>query len=148
VRWLPTGYSPGKVRVRFTPTPGGRLVATEVHVADDEPLSVEALRMIPLPRLERWVNRPDVRQIIESAGEAEDIRRPHASARITPPARKGRQPYPESFYRRVAEVVSVGWSAPAIAEDSGVPTSTVNRWIKGARERGMLPPSRSRKGSS
>lgn len=54
---------------------------------------------------------------------------------------------PDDFYRKVAEVyndVVRETSAPAkvLAEEAGVPTATVHRWIFEARRRGFLPPAR------
>ncbi|WP_128380480.1 hypothetical protein [Streptomyces cavernae] len=54
---------------------------------------------------------------------------------------------PDAFYRRVAEVYNDAvreTSAPAkvLAEEAGVPTTTVHRWIFEARRRGFLPPAR------
>ncbi|MEV6833595.1 hypothetical protein AB0N17_03530 [Streptomyces sp. NPDC051133] len=54
---------------------------------------------------------------------------------------------PDSFYRQVAETYNDAvreTSAPAkvLAEEAGVPTTTVHRWIFEARRRGFLPPAR------
>ncbi|NUV60647.1 hypothetical protein [Streptomyces sp. CAI-85] len=54
---------------------------------------------------------------------------------------------PDAFYRRVAEVYNDAvreTAAPAkvLAEEAGVPTTTVHRWIFEARRRGFLPPAR------
>lgn len=142
VRWIRSGYGLADVRIRFVETPGGRSVPIEVRVADADGVRPDQLRDIPLARLERWVNSPEFGQ---AAGKGEELPRPRVSARIPVPPRHGRDAYPDSFYRRVADVASAGWSAREIAERSGVPASTVTRWIKGCRERGYLPPARPRR---
>lgn len=54
---------------------------------------------------------------------------------------------PEGFSRRVAEAYAEAASAtraPAtvLAEEADVPVTTVHRWIREARQRGLLPPAR------
>lgn len=54
---------------------------------------------------------------------------------------------PEGFSRRVAEAYVEAASAtraPAtvLAEEAGVPVTTVHRWVREARQRGHLPPAR------
>jgi transposase-like protein len=54
---------------------------------------------------------------------------------------------PEEFYRLVATAYgeyAAESNAPAkgIAEEAGVPVTTVHRWIREARRRGFLPPAR------
>ena len=63
------------------------------------------------------------------------------SLRLSPPS--GRR-YPDAFYKRVAEVYTYAAAterapAVAIAKASGVETTTVHRWVKEARSRGLLP---------
>jgi hypothetical protein len=56
-------------------------------------------------------------------------------------AKAGRK-RPDDFYRRVADVFSrAAGPRPAIriAEANGVPPSTVHRWVKEARRRGVMP---------
>jgi hypothetical protein len=142
VRWLRSGgYGISDVRIRFEPDERGRLVAREIRIADEDGLRAEQLREVPLARLERWVNGAEVTAAIrgEQAGK---VPRQRIGAKVVVPTRRGRAPYPDPFYRRVGDVVVAGHSARAIAEASKVPVSTVNRWIKGARERGFLEPSR------
>lgn len=152
VRWLRTGYGVSNVRLRFEPDAGERLVAREIRIEYEDGLMAEMLREVPLARLERWVNRADVAALVferlPGATTAAPIEEPwrRTGPRIAVPQRRGRASYPDSFYKRVAEVVSAGNSARAIAEASGVPSTTVNRWIKGARERGFLARSRSAEG--
>lgn len=54
---------------------------------------------------------------------------------------------PDAFSRRVAQaytaaVESTGAPAKALADEAGVPVTTVHRWIREARQRGHLPPAR------
>lgn len=72
----------------------------------------------------------------------------------TLPAAPAREPLsrpdgtdPDAFSRRVAQaymaaVESTGAPAKALAEEAGVPVTTVHRWIREARQRGHLPPAR------
>lgn len=60
------------------------------------------------------------------------------------PSAQGGPPYPDGFYSQVAEVylglVALGRPPhPAIAEANGVNVSTTKRWIRRARELGLLP---------
>jgi hypothetical protein len=142
VRWIRTGYGlPTAVRIRYSPDERGRLVAREVQIVDEDGIRTEWLREVPLGRLETWANRADVAELVLQ-GAGVDATRPRTGPRVPIPARKGRASYPDGFYQRVADAVTAGHPARAIADASGVPLSTVNRWIKGARERGFLAPSR------
>ncbi len=54
---------------------------------------------------------------------------------------------PDGFSRRVAEaygeaVATTAHPAKRLAEEAGVPVTTVHRWIREARQRGFLPPAR------
>lgn len=54
---------------------------------------------------------------------------------------------PEGFARRVAEAynaatITTASPAKVLAEEAGVPVTTVHRWIREARQRGALPPAR------
>lgn len=54
---------------------------------------------------------------------------------------------PDGFYRRVADryaelVITTNAPARDIAAESGVPVTTVHRWIREARRRGHLAPAR------
>jgi len=150
VRWIgspaeASGFGIPAIRVRFAEF-NGRLVPVEVNVKNEPAgLSADVFRRVPLGRLERWVNRSDLAGLVTGDAPTTEERRP-VSPRIAVPQRQGRKAYPDVFYRRVAAAVSYGHSTRVIAERSGVPESTVNRWIKGARERGFLAPSRHEEG--
>jgi hypothetical protein len=54
---------------------------------------------------------------------------------------------PEGFSRRVAEaygeaVAKTSQPAKLLADEAGVPVTTVHRWVREARQRGFLPPAR------
>jgi hypothetical protein len=109
--------------------------ATEIDVAQSDlidiifpPQTVEA----PLIENLGQVFTPTVKQ-----------RRPRL--RIAVP--KGGQKHPDDFYRRVAAAYSdlAGRSrrpAAELAAKNDVPVTTVHRWIKEARRRGLLGPGR------
>ncbi len=91
---------------------------------------------------------PRVDELLErlALGEGETVGK--AVAVRLPRVRAG-QPYPDSFYERVVVAyqayLSAGASpAQAIAKDSGAPVTTVHRWIREARRRGLLAPARSK----
>lgn len=69
----------------------------------------------------------------------------HLPARLYVPVPDGHKK-PDAFYEQVAErftyLVAIGSKRPAneLAEANGVPASTVHRWVKEARRRGILPP--------
>lgn len=72
----------------------------------------------------------------------EPVRAP--TARLRPPT--GRE-HPDGFYADVARRYSAllrtsDRPAADIAEASGIPVTTVHRWVKEARRRGFLPPGR------
>ena len=141
----------GVVEIRFADH-DGRLEVRQVTF--DRPASSDWLRSIPMARLAAWVNGPTsarIRSALEHGGELVpngltlDVserwtgRRP--SLRL--PERRGRR-LPDSFYSRVAELhgrlTADGSRRPAreIAEANGVPASTVHRWMKEAKARGLL----------
>lgn len=56
------------------------------------------------------------------------------------------RPYPDEFYARIATAHSEGATRNDIAQATGVPPTTVDRWVKEARRRGLLAPSRRGRG--
>jgi hypothetical protein len=147
---------PEWVSVRVQPNEQGRLVVVEVHLARDRVTS-EALRAVPLGRIEAMVNHPDHVEVIRA--HAATAPRPDEDPRGAPQRApwvpkeitwevelevpRGRKP--EGFYRRVAAIYSDAAQlsrrpAAEIAEAVGVPTVTVHRWVGEARRRGLLPP--------
>lgn len=79
---------------------------------------------------------------------------PYPPGYLEPADRPKRQPLarpngsdPDGFSRRVAEaynevVFATRRPAVALAEEAGVPVTTVHRWIREARRRGYLPPAK------
>ncbi len=157
------GAEEAEARVRFAVRPDGRLEAAELHLGGPVPITGDLLRNLPLAGMEAWANgrgREGLMAAIESAGveveQATDewrrsvadgwatlgtrARRPSLRLRIPNGPKR-----PDSFYKRVGEVYSalaVESHRPAkeIADANGVKPTTVHRWIKEARARGVLGP--------
>jgi hypothetical protein len=120
---------PVRVRVRVGEGDDGRLHLVEMHL--DGVLSAEALRSIPVGRIEAAANAQLHRTATEAGGEV-DV---PAGAPSTLPddLRDTAVPgYPDAFYVAVAD----------LARDNAVPVTTAQRWVKEARRRGMLGPGR------
>jgi hypothetical protein len=180
--------------VRAGQADDGRLEVREMYLGDDQPLSTDLLRQIPLGRIEAECNSPELRDSIVArltlpgpdlrtaasyfgttfgsqagdnwitrmvAAQQGTQRRPPAQKLPelpprTPRAPSGRLPlpqpggkYPDSFYERFAQVYAqlaradtVAAPAVTIADANAVPVTTVHRWAKEARRRGLLAPSR------
>jgi hypothetical protein len=119
------------------------------------------LRAIPLAQVESMLNHPE---FVDPGGESEeqplsDLVAPllertevgASSRRFIPRERPqlGRPDGsdPEAFYRLVAQAYNdavLTTTAPAreLADEAGVPVTTVHRWVAEARRRGFLPPAR------
>jgi hypothetical protein len=74
----------------------------------------------------------------------EPVEPPDLDGQLDVPSAK---PYGDDFYREVAEVYRrlapwVRSPANVIADDNGVPVTTVHRWFKFARRKGFLEPGR------
>jgi hypothetical protein len=154
---------PMPVRVRFVEV-GDRLQVSALHLEGG--VTADVLRALPTGHLELVANQPEMadelrRALVEEGptverrtkdwlakitpaqSEGADVvvgRRRRPSARIRVPEGRKR---PDRFYAEVARVFAevAGWTpAPAqeIAKATGVPTSTVHRWVKEARRRGLL----------
>lgn len=75
------------------------------------------------------------------------VKERHSPIAMTEPREKLTRPDgsdPDAFSYRVAEaykeaVISTSKPAVALAEEAGVPVTTVHRWIREARQRGHLP---------
>lgn len=114
----------------------GRLVVTGLCLrgSADHPLTADALRAVPIGRLEAMPNR-----FREAVAE-------NFLEKVAPlTRRKGVDT--ETFYELVG--AHYRWHAavshkPAarMAEAAGVPVTTVHRWVREARLRGHLPPAR------
>lgn len=165
---------PARVHVRFSPAPdGGRLQATDVHVSAaaydywskdsfDVGLRADVLRVFPLGRIEAWVNRSEVAEVLRSqAGERWESEALASGMRyafdrhlvpddapvfktsrstLTVPTSRARD---DAFYRAVADRYSAAATqsrgpARLLAEANDVPVSTIHGWVKEARRRGFL----------
>lgn len=110
--------------------PDGRhaAVLADMRETDDEALTIGKLRS----RAKFVANRE--RKFREMGFKRTSLTRPDRSD-------------PEEFYELVARAYgeyTAHSNAPAkaIAEEAGVPVTTVHRWIREARRRGFLPPAR------
>jgi hypothetical protein len=127
-----------------------RFTVVGVMLQNEAGIDMEMLRSIPVHRIEAAYNSIEnqgmARKSIDQRiclGTGHSVAAP-TDRRIAVPA-GGK--YPDAFYRSVAMlyqslVVAGERPAPVIAEANAVPVSTVHRWIKEARARGILAPAR------
>ncbi|MFI0354485.1 hypothetical protein [Actinomadura sp. 9N407] len=157
----PLGLDGLHVRVKLTDT--GRFKITDLYMHGAE-VSAEALRAVSVSRLEAAINAPTSQEKGALDAWAQGGKGHQADDDLTLPAlreravkvaerqqrraRKLGRPTgenPDQFYREVAFAYSElarTTRAPAktLAEESEVPTTTVHRWVREARQRGFLPP--------
>jgi hypothetical protein len=147
-------------------SPDKRLRLVEVRAGGQGGLSAPALRELPVARIEAAANNPKEAWRINQAikdGPPIDVSEPWSGSRLgsffRDPRRVARRhrvlrqlrlrvpkgaKKSDAFYSRVASAYSSEVSrgnrkpAVAIAEANGVPVTTVHRWIKEARRRGVL----------
>ncbi|GAC1569992.1 MAG: hypothetical protein NVS3B18_01690 [Candidatus Dormibacteria bacterium] len=133
----------------------------ELYLADSDGITGRDLRALPLGQIEaavnqranaermaRYANRSDGglgigfnQTLAELAEDKPKLRRPRMRVPVPAGAKK-----PDSFYEQIA--YRYGWlqaegvrsPAEELAEANHVPTSTVHRWIKEARRRGVMAP--------
>ena len=125
-----------RVMVRFAER-NGRHYVEELRLLGG--VSAERLRSVPLGRIEAAGNA-----LLHGAGS----RRLGVPARIPDELRShATRGYPDRFYDAVAAAYHT--LAPltpkpvvALADANDVPVTTAQRWIREARNRGMLPPGR------
>jgi hypothetical protein len=141
----------GKLVKRTARTRGQRWPVDELRLRGR--VTAELLREIPLhrievvvavsdairPTLEEWLDRKAPAELDEAF--VESYRTVPRHSRLKRPA--GR--LDEQFYRDVSwayrEAIEHGLNpGKTLAEDSGAPQGTVNRWIAKARDLGYLPP--------
>lgn len=140
----------------------GRIRVTEVWVnaqddgGEDLAISAAHMRAVPLGRITEFLNAPNIAAAVQGAFgvNPEDqpplplgpdfTDDPEAAYRIDGINQTRR---PDTFYRDVALAVGVALSrgsreaAAIIARANDVPTTTVYRWIREARKRGVMAPS-------
>lgn len=125
------------LRLRFRRDEYGRWVITDLHLRG-KVLNAGMLRAISLPLIEARHN--------DGVADWGTVGELPPRERITRPNRTDPDAL-EAFYRRVAiayrTYARLGQRpAPAIAEEAGVPVTTVHRWVRESRRRGYLPPGR------
>lgn len=138
----------GVVRISFAEN-AGRL--EPVGLSFDGPATTDWLRSLPLGRIGAWINgagRSKLRAVLESGGElAVEAGQRFVKGRrptLVLPVNEGGRRRPDTFYRRVVELHSYlaaegsGRPAAEIAEANDVPVTTVHRWMKEARQRGLV----------
>lgn len=167
VLWRPPGDDdhPG-VRVHVTENADGRLVIDRLEAVEGSALTAGLLRRLNLGTFEIMINSAAIRETITQAADAPNVssvRQTSFGKRlpaipIGPPGTlpnveaKGRRP--DEFYlalaAEIASLASGGSRRPAadIAEANGVPITTVHRWMKEARRRGLLKPARPKRRAS
>lgn len=129
------------VFVRLAEHDDGRLHAVALHV--EGPLSAEALRSIPVGRIEALANAL-LHPHAGHRGWRADARLPEPL--LTTSARRR----PDEFYEAVASTyrhLAAVTHQPVLdlAEANEVPRTTAHRWVKEARRRGLLAPGRAGK---
>lgn len=144
-----------RVRVRIGEGDDGRLHLVGMHV--DGPLSAEALRAIPVGRIEAAANaqlHPSASVFEDGEAESFVIITPGDRGPLPPlPPHLWRETsggYPDTFYGTVAAIYRklAAVSPRPVAEIAGandVPVTTAQRWVKEARRRGLLAPGRAGK---
>ena len=164
VRWSlgrPDGQR-GELQVWFDPEAGHRVSAVRISLPDG--LTPTGLGLFPWAR---WLTIADAARHLASSGlridssefigssELADLERAVNSARDgkRPPrgsssSRPGRRGHPDSHYQKIARrylaLRQKGIPNPTatIAGEDCVSTSTAAGWVRGARQRGYLPPGR------
>jgi hypothetical protein len=136
-----------------------RVGAVELRSLGRRRLDVGAWRSFPLAMVESVANLPAYRETVLAHLRDDDPDRHGKPVEDWTPGRKSRKPvlpgrpetgrYPDRFYERLADLyrhhVERG-DPPAqrIADDEGVPVTTVHRWIRQSRRRGFLRPAGAR----
>jgi hypothetical protein len=143
----------------------GRVIVRRLVLAG-EPVNSAAVSRFPVGWVEGVLNMPWLRSSVIAEDASDDVLTPALEAALVSPGTGGigelvdfsqeqSRPKlgrpngrdPDSFYRLVAtvhaEAVSHGLPpAPTLASEAQVPVRTVHGWIREARRRGFLPPTR------
>ncbi len=127
-----------RIQVKADEVAGRRVLSGFLVEREGGAIDAQLLRSLPLVDIEHQLNS----KLIRGALTYRDRK---AGLKIKTPV--GQRTYPDEFYERVASIYSMliarrEHPAPAIAEANGIPVSTVHRWIKESRQRGILPPGR------
>lgn len=153
--WLQPHVTPAgwAVLVHTAPKDGRRVIDRLVIEGPD--ITAETLRSLPIGILaaKAQYGRPQVGRAFARLTAALDgllhdvagrpSEGPSTRARLTRPDGTD----PAGFSRRVAEAYrdaaqSTSYPAVALAEEAGVPVTTVHRWVRDARRLDLLPPAR------
>lgn len=150
------------IRLLMRPDKTGRMRVDHLVASDgDGWVSADLLRAIPIARIEAAASmepgRTELLERIDRDGakvqeqlhrflpeqspEAPPLDRPSWPLRLEVPG-DGRR-LPDSFYEAVANAYAMASElsrrpAVVLAEENGVPTTTVHRWVKEARRRGLM----------
>jgi hypothetical protein len=147
----------GTVRIRFSAPEGERIRIADLYLSD---LGAADLRRLPLGRLETAVNASHISRRLRASIAAGGTGPENApdpgklkfgEGRIGPitirlPPLKvpaGTAKRPDRFYADVVnhyhvKALETSGPAEALATEVGVPTSTVHRWLREARRRGLM----------
>ncbi len=155
---------PGPLHLRFHPGADGRLRVRELYlVSDEEPIEARHVRPLRLHQFEATANSrllrralddeldeqvPQLAQMLAEQCDWDEVPEVGGAALKLPPLQQPEgNKYDDEFYERVANHFVVrleAGKAPArdIAQALGVPVTTVHRWVREARRRGYLAPTR------
>jgi hypothetical protein len=142
-RWRRADGSHGSAIAQFRRKTAERFYIAQLLVGVP---TVALLRDVPLARIAAAANAdPKIRAWIEQGEPEETIRRARRVAAKRPRLERPpkRRPLPDSFFEAVGVAYTAAVAAglpPAktLAEESGTPPGTVNRWIATARGKGYL----------
>lgn len=167
-KWVATnGPHGGMINVRLQPDNDGRFVVNGLLI-EGVHITADLLRLIQPARLEATLNllaALDIDTHLDAGpddaltlGEIRSqVHGVHSGATLfatDPDYAPKRQPLrrpdgsdPDTFYQEVAQAYRSATTesqrpAAVLAEEAGVPVTTVHRWIREARRRGFLPPGR------
>lgn len=125
------------VHVRLAPRDDGRLRLVGLRL--DGPVSAEALRSVPVGRIEAAANA-------QLHDDARPRSRKPVAARVPDSLRSNAvRGYPDAFYDSIATayrslVATTSKPVSELADANDVPVTTAQRWVKEARRRGLLAP--------
>lgn len=157
---LPGPNGQGGVHARLGAVRDGRVVITDLYFHAPE-ITSSLLRSISIARIEamgstpanggEWDKLADIalgkHRPLTFSELRKRVPKKVTPAPVVPALSRPGGADPETFYRQVAQaynaaVVTTRGPAKLIADQAGVPVTTVHRWIREARRRGYLPPAR------
>ncbi len=160
--WWEFYYGGPTVYVHAARRADGRVIINALHLAaGNGALTADDLRTVPLRSIEAYLNGQSAEQLARQEAERPEVddatdkwlRSVAPRIELRPLARRSvlrikvptGQRRPDSFYASVARAyttLAARHRRPAaeLAEINNVPVTTMHRWIKEARARGLLPP--------